>query len=215
MGGEPTFVSIDDMDGAEWTIGRRRRGEARAGARPHAAPRASGSPPAARSSTGRASGTRASRCPAGNSASTGVTTATAVAPARPARRSVRKPGSRPSRRRGSSPRASPPRFGLDPAASSPPTRIRSTRRWREARLPSGDPPTPTSTDDDDVDEPDARVAPARRLVDRAPNPSGSSCRCTRHSTGPRWVTTTWTFGGTGCSSSPATRRSASACRSTR
>ena len=37
MGGEPTFVSIDDMDGAEWNMAAARRREARAGRRAAAA----------------------------------------------------------------------------------------------------------------------------------------------------------------------------------
>ena len=65
MGGEPTFVSIDDMDGAEWNIaalGPNKRKLARAAARPLAR---AASRPAGCCISGRANGIRASRCRAG------------------------------------------------------------------------------------------------------------------------------------------------------
>ena len=75
MGGEPTFVSIDDMDGDEWNtaaLGADKRELAGALLRRLQAAR---SPRAACCTTARASGIRASRCRAGRSAATGAATA--------------------------------------------------------------------------------------------------------------------------------------------
>ena len=78
----------------------RRRGQARQGMGAHQAARRSGSPPPARCCTARrASGTRASRCPAGNSASTGAVTASRCGTGRTSWPIRGIPGSRASRRR--------------------------------------------------------------------------------------------------------------------
>ena len=72
MGGEPTFVSIDDMDGAEWNtaaLGPTKRELAGDAA---AAAAASASRRAGCCTSARASGIRASRCRAGRSAATGA-----------------------------------------------------------------------------------------------------------------------------------------------
>ena len=75
QGGEPTFVSIDDMDGAGVELHRAVAEEARA--RRSAAAAAAGALRARRLAAlrARASGIRASRCRAGRSASSGATTA--------------------------------------------------------------------------------------------------------------------------------------------
>ena len=66
MGGEPTFVSRDDTTSAAVEHRRRRPGEARAGRRARRAGCARRTPSAASCTAARASGTRASRCRAGN-----------------------------------------------------------------------------------------------------------------------------------------------------
>ena len=75
MGGEPTFVSVDDMDGRR--VEHRRAGaDQGAHGRPAAAPAARAASPRGRCcTTGRASGTRASRCPAGPTPATSARTA--------------------------------------------------------------------------------------------------------------------------------------------
>ena len=68
MGGEPTFVSIDDLDGAEWNTEARRPDQARATPRPCSGACATGSRRAACYITARANGIPASSCRAGRSA---------------------------------------------------------------------------------------------------------------------------------------------------
>ena len=75
QGGEPTFVSVDDMDGAEWNYTALSPDEARARRSAAAAARAALRAGRASCTTGRASGIRASRCRAGRSACTGAPTA--------------------------------------------------------------------------------------------------------------------------------------------
>ena len=75
MGGEPTFVSVDDRDGAEWNTAALGPTKRAAGGRS-----ARAAPGSLRVRTGsctsaRASGTRASSCRAGRSAATGAGTA--------------------------------------------------------------------------------------------------------------------------------------------
>ena len=75
MGGEPTFVSVDDMTSAQWTVAADGPEKRRAG-QPSWPPRCgSASRPAAWCSAARASGTRANRCRAGRSGCTGGPTA--------------------------------------------------------------------------------------------------------------------------------------------
>ena len=69
QGGEPTFVSIDDMEGAEWNYTAHVAAASASWPRRCCAGLRSASRPAACSTTGRASGIRASRCRAGRSAS--------------------------------------------------------------------------------------------------------------------------------------------------
>ncbi len=72
MGGEPTFVSADDRDGAEWNtaaLGPTKRALAADAAR---AAQASATARTASSTSARASGIRASSCRAGRSAATGA-----------------------------------------------------------------------------------------------------------------------------------------------
>ena len=75
MGGEPTFVSIDDMDGAEWNIDGAGARQAAAGRRSVHAADATASPPGGCCTSARASGIPASRCRAGRWAATGARTA--------------------------------------------------------------------------------------------------------------------------------------------
>ena len=136
MGGEPTFVSVDDMEGAEWTIDADGDGQARLAwdARPAAWP--TRSRPARCSTTARASGTPASRSPAGRSASTGGPTACPVVAARPA---WRPPTNRVARRR---PRPSTARTRWPTARRAGrlrPSRVRGPARRAAGggRLPRG------------------------------------------------------------------------------
>ena len=185
MGGEPTFVSVDDMDGAEWNTtadGDDKRGLAggltrRLRRRLRARRRCS--------TPGRASGTRASRCPAGRSASTGAPTACrcgATASCSPTRRDPAH--GEPRRRRATlAAGASPPALGLPgDAVARRATRTRWPRLVAEARRPSGDPPERPPT---------TRVAaPSRPTLDATPaTRSAGCCRCTRApSDGGGWAT---------------------------
>ena len=65
QGGEPTFVSIDDMEGAEWNTRALGDAQARAGGRAVRSAARRASPRARWSTSARASGIRASRCRAG------------------------------------------------------------------------------------------------------------------------------------------------------
>ena len=78
MGGEPTFVSIDDRDGAEWNTDGAGPEQAAAGRRAARAAARPLRPGRLAALTGRASGIPASRCRAGRSAATGGATASAV-----------------------------------------------------------------------------------------------------------------------------------------
>ena len=78
MGGEPTFVSIDDPDGDEWNVRRARRHKRERAGDLLATPRGAASRPGACSISGRASGTRASRCHAGLCRASGARTASPI-----------------------------------------------------------------------------------------------------------------------------------------
>ena len=141
MGGEPTFVSIDDMDGREWTHRRRRRGRsARSPCDLTAAPGRRASRRGGCCTTGRASGTRASRCRAGqiavlwrtDGAPLWTRPGAARRPGEPGREPARRPrgrGRRRDRRRGS---ASPGARAL-PAYEDPLDRLWPRRRCPRAR----------------------------------------------------------------------------------
>ena len=75
MGGEPTFVSVDDRDGAEWNTDGARPDQARARRRAAAAAARALRPRRLRCTSARASGIPASSCRAGRSAATGAPTA--------------------------------------------------------------------------------------------------------------------------------------------
>ena len=75
MGGEPTFVSIDDMDGDEWNTAAMGPDKRRLGRRRSSRACATPLRRAACCTSARASGTRASRCRAGRSPATGARTA--------------------------------------------------------------------------------------------------------------------------------------------
>ena len=161
MGGEPTFVSIDDMDGEEWNTAAMGPAKRRlAGALLHAAARRVRAR-AACCTSGRASGIRASRCRAGPSPATGAptacrsgatragrptpiaTTASARDDARALRRSAgRAAGGRPRLR------------------ASPPTRIRSPTSIKERQLPVNVDP-----EDNKLDDPEERER-LRRVFSR-------------------------------------------------
>ena len=74
MGGEPTFVSIDDMESAQWNTDADGPHKRAARHRPGPAAAARSSASARSSSAARASGTRASRCRAGRSRWSGAPT---------------------------------------------------------------------------------------------------------------------------------------------
>ncbi len=146
MGGEPTFVSIDDHDGAEWNtdaLGPASGCSARACLR--SSRRAMR--PRACCTTGRESGTRASSCRAGRSAASGARTAS---------------------RCGTRPRCSPTKawttarreaqaalflatlatkLGLDPKYVFPAYEDTWYYLWRERRLPVNVDPFDSSLDD--------------------------------------------------------------------
>ena len=126
MGGEPTFVSVDDRDGAEWNTDGARADQAAA-----APPICSGgcggtTAPTASCTSARASGIRASSCRAGRSAATGARTAS-------------RPGATPSlfadERRDYGVR--PRRRGALPARAGRDARRAPTRTCRPATRTSG------------------------------------------------------------------------------
>jgi uncharacterized protein (DUF2126 family) len=75
VGGEPTFVSIDDMEGAEWNFTGDVGAQARARDRPPLPPARALRPRRACCTSARASGIPASRCRAGRSRASGARTA--------------------------------------------------------------------------------------------------------------------------------------------
>ena len=139
MGGEPTFVSIDDRDAPEWNIAALGDGEAAAGRQAVRGGCARGSRRAASCTTARASGTRASRSPAGRyaiyfrkrrRAASGPTP-------RSSRGARAEPGHQPRRRRpraGSS-RRSPTGSGSARSWRMPAYEDAFYYLWRERRLP--------------------------------------------------------------------------------
>ncbi len=82
-------------------------------------------------------------------------------------------------------------FGLDAerllAAHEDPV----DQAWREARLPEGDPPMLDAADDDDVGEPDARVRLIERLGGPIAQPVGFVMPLHPSADGDGWGTTTW------------------------
>jgi uncharacterized protein (DUF2126 family) len=72
MGGEPTFVSIDDMDGAQWNTGALGEEKQQLSESLHQGGCASSGRPAGCCTTARGNGTRANPCPAGPWAATGA-----------------------------------------------------------------------------------------------------------------------------------------------
>ena len=75
MGGEPTFVSIDDMDGDQWNTDGPGGGKAAAVRTPDQTTARRNGPPAACCTTARANGIPANPCPVGPWAATGDRTA--------------------------------------------------------------------------------------------------------------------------------------------
>ena len=134
QGGEPTFVSIDDMEGAEWNY--RGAGAEEARARRDAAAPAAGALRARRLAalSARASGIRASRCRAGRWASTGAATACRCGAIRALLADTRGHGRRRRRRRAAlSPRALAVALGLAAATCHDRVRGRAATARRRSR----------------------------------------------------------------------------------
>ena len=190
MGGEPTFVSVDDRDGAEWNTERARPDQAPAApAQLLAAASQRATRAAASCTSARASGIRASSCRAGRSAATGAATAS------------RRGTTRAVRRRDASPtghgRADAARF-VQRARDAPRRRRRRTCRpayedvwyylWRERRLPVNVDPFDARLDDE-LERARLRARLQRRGSTRS---SATRCRSSRDERrGARWRTGPW------------------------
>ena len=213
MGGEPTFV-VDRRPGRRRVEHAGARGRRSAGAPGSwCAACASASRPAGCCTSGRASGTRASRCRAGRSAATGAATASRSGsdPALLARTTTRRRRRRPRTRAASSARsrrssASTPELAVRGATRTPGTtcgasggcRSTSIRSTRSSRTPRS-----------------ARGWPASSSAGSA-RWSATCCRSRRDGGRAAWRERAVDVPRAGiCSSCPATRRWASACRSTR
>ena len=83
------------------------------------------------------------------------------------------------------------RFGIDPAFVSAAYEDPVDQAWREARLPAGDPPTLDVDDDDDVTDPDARTRLIERLGGPIADPVGFVMPLHPTPDGTGWGTTTW------------------------
>ena len=217
QGGEPTFVSIDDMDAEEWTIGAD-GDDKRARAWELTRRLADAFAPGALLHPARASGTRASRCPAGSSASTGAPTASRCGRRRDLFADPFAPGTvdgRPGRGAGPGPRRSPRRARR--RACTPPTRIPLVRcSTRPAPRPANRPTstsTPRTQPGDRRGQSDGGRRPRRRrrradgLGHAAAPPAHRAGRLGHHASG--------CCAAAGSCCCPATRRRACGCRSTR
>ena len=211
MGGEPTFVSIDDRDGAEWNIaalGPTKRRLAGQLVRRLQAPLRAGR----RSCTSaRASGTRASRCRAGRSAATGAATA-----------------SRCGRIRRSSPTTTATTASARPDAERFVAALARAARRRSGRFAiaglRGRLVLPLARAAAAGERRSVRLAPRRRGRARAPRARLRArarrrrrlrAAARRRATAAGWRSGAGSSAPSACTSSPATRRWAFACRSTR
>jgi uncharacterized protein (DUF2126 family)/transglutaminase-like putative cysteine protease len=84
-------------------------------------------------------------------------------------------------------------FGIDTDRVIPAFEDPIDQVWREARLPSGDPPTADAkpADADQLDEPDARVRLVERLRGPVANPTGFVIPLHPAQDGSGWRTTSW------------------------
>ena len=136
MGGEPTFVSIDDMEGAEWKTAALGPTQAAAGRRFARAARSTASPPAACCTWARANGIPANRCRAGRCAATGGRTASRsgrtnrCSPTRPSRARTR------STTPGASARLLAEKLGVEPEHVIDGYEDALYYTWKERRLPA-------------------------------------------------------------------------------
>ena len=155
MGGEPTFVSVDDMDGAG--VEHRRPGPHQgASGRPAAAAAGTGGSPRGRCcTTGRASGTRASSCPAGPTPATSARTANrcgATPSCSPRWATARAPGDPPAGGGAGGQRSSrrwPGGWGWIPGSPMPGFEDVYYYLWRERRLPANVDPFDARLEDED------------------------------------------------------------------
>ena len=83
------------------------------------------------------------------------------------------------------------RFGIDPAFVTAAHEDPVDQAWREARLPAGDPPTLDVDDSDDVTDPDARTRLIERLGGPIADPVGFVMPLHTTPDGTGWGTTTW------------------------
>ena len=177
---------------------RRRRRQAPPGAPTSRGGCASGSPPAGCSTTGRASGTRASRCPAGRSASLWRADGEPLWRDRALLADPPSPTGTADERR----RRGPGPGDRRPARARARARVLAAYEdplvgWCEAALPAASPRTPTSTPPTRPwPTSDARAAVVAALdADAAPRRLGAA-RCHRRAPRrrpTRWVTTPWTL----------------------
>ncbi len=192
MGGEPTFVSIDDFQAAEWNtaaVGPTKRRHADDLIRRLR----SASRQAASCITARASGIPARACRAGRSRCTGARTASRSGPIR--RWSPRNA-------------ARAMRWSTQAAEICERIRRASRRRRRATRLPAYEDPAhwllkeaelPVNVDltDPKIDDPEERCAHgARPSSAGSPSRSAMSCRCSRWNAEARewrWVSEKWTL----------------------
>ncbi len=192
MGGEPTFVSIDDMDGEEWNIaadgpakrrlavellGRLQKRFAPGGLIQHGQGKWYPGEPLPRWQ--RAVVWRNDGRPLWGE------------PALLA--STEEPGNQTLADAERFAMAVAARFGLDPEAVVPAWEDPIDRAWQEARLPAGEPPAADVTGDeaDRQAEPDARVELIERLAGEAARPLGFVLPIHPAPDGDGWVSTRW------------------------
>ncbi len=192
MGGEPTFVSIDDMDGEEWNtaadgpdkrrlavelLGRLQRRFAPGGLIQH----------------GQGKWYPGEALPRWQRAVVWRNDGVAVWRKPELLASIEEPGNRTVADAERFALAVAARFGLEPDAVIPAWEDPVDRAWQEARLPAGEPPAVdvTAEEADRQAEPDARVELIERLAGQAGRPVGFVLPLHPAPDGAGWVSTRW------------------------